>query len=338
MLQSAVTDTCQQVSDYVAEMGLPFEANERLMRSLSANTKGGNFLRGRTVIDTAWLLQGHSLSPTQIEDIAMLGSLVELLNAAFLVWDDIMDGSSTRRGQPCWYRREDVGMAAINDGLLLKSSIYVILKNRFRDHPAYVDLMDIFAEATLQTELGEHCDILASAGHLERFTWKQYDFITAKKTAFYSIYLPVALPLIYLGMTSPTRLKESYDISMTMGLVFQARDDFLDVYGDAKVTGKVGTDIQENKCSWLSVQAMIHCDAEQKRVLIDSYGSQDPANIAKVKAIFDAIDLPKLFRVWDAEMVAKVEAMVEGATDPVIRESFLALISKYFKDPRRHLP
>jgi farnesyl diphosphate synthase len=123
-----------------------------------------------------------------------------------------------------------------------------------------------------------------------------------------------------------------------MGLVFQSRDDFLDVYGDAKVTGKVGTDIQENKCSWLSVQAMMHCDTEKKRALMDSYGSQDPADVLKVKAIFEAIGLPKLFRVWDAEMVAKVEAMVEGATDPVIRESFLALLSKYFTDPRRHLP
>jgi farnesyl diphosphate synthase len=141
--------------------------------------------RSGTVIDTAWILQGHTLSPTQIEDIAMLGSLVELLNSAFLVWDNIMDGSSTRRGQPCWYRREDVGMAAINDGLLLKSSTYVILKNRFRDDPAYVDLMDIFAEVSLQTELGQHCDSLASAGHLKRFTWKQYDFITEKRTAFY---------------------------------------------------------------------------------------------------------------------------------------------------------
>lgn len=307
-------------------------------KCLNATTHGGNLLRGRTVVDTAWILQNRSLSPTQIEDLGVLGSLVEIFNAAYLVWDDIMDGSSTRRGQPCWYRRENVGMDAINDGCLLRSSINVILKKRFRDHPAYLDLMELFAEASLQTELGQHCDALASAGHLEQFSWDQYIFITAKKTAYYTFYLPLTIPLFYLGLANTERLKEIYDISMTMGLVFQARDDFLDVYGDAKITGKVGTDIQENKCSWLAVQAMTHCDAKQKEALRVSYGKQDVACVSKVKALFDEIDIPKRFREWDAEMVAKVGAMVEGTTDAVVKESVLALLSKYFKDPRRHLP
>ena len=35
----------------------------------------------------------------------VLGWCVELFQAYFLVLDDIMDGSITRRGQPCWYRK-----------------------------------------------------------------------------------------------------------------------------------------------------------------------------------------------------------------------------------------
>jgi geranylgeranyl pyrophosphate synthase len=58
------------------------------------------------------------------EDLAIIGAFSELFNAAYLVWNDIMDESSTRRGQPCWYRRDSVGMAAINDGCLIKSTIY----------------------------------------------------------------------------------------------------------------------------------------------------------------------------------------------------------------------
>lgn len=51
--------------------------------------------------------------------------------AYFLVADDIMDSSITRRGQPCWYRRPEVGMVAINDGIILEACIFRILKKHF---------------------------------------------------------------------------------------------------------------------------------------------------------------------------------------------------------------
>ena len=50
-----------------------------------------------------------------------------------VIIDDIMDQSSFRRGQPCWYRYNNIGLMAINDGLLLESAVYYLIKNILKE-------------------------------------------------------------------------------------------------------------------------------------------------------------------------------------------------------------
>lgn len=235
------------------------------------NVPGGKLNRGITVVHTLDAIRGTELTAEEKYKAAALGWCVEWLQAFFLVADDIMDQSHTRRDQPCWFRNKDIGLNAINDSFILKSNIFQILKKHFRDYKCYTQLLELFSETTLQTELGQLMDLtsnpLNGPTDLDRFTKERHRLIVQYKTAYYSFYLPVALGMILGGVATDESLETAKSILVDMGIYFQVQDDYLDCYADPKVLGKIGTDIQDNKCSWLVVQALSRSNEEQKDVL-----------------------------------------------------------------------
>lgn len=294
-----------------------------------------------SVVDTASILTSHTLTPESPEffSAATLGWLIELLQAYFLVADDIMDASHTRRGQPCWYRQSGVGMIAINDSFMLESAIYILLRKHFRLHKDYVDIIELFQEVTFQTELGQSCDLLTAPEDqvdLSNFSMEKYVFIVRYKTAFYSFYLPVALALHFCELATPKNLQQSKDILIAMGEYFQVQDDYLDAYADPKVLGKIGTDIQDNKCSWLVNQALQRASAKQRAVLEENYGKRDKEKEARVKELYAELRLDEVYSQYEEKIVGEIRQMIakvdesEGLKKQVFEE-FLKKIYKRSK-------
>src|ERR1700753_2238797 len=263
---------------------------------------GGKCNRGMSVVDTTTIILGREATKEETFKAAALGWMVELLQAYFLVADDIMDDSKTRRGSPCWYRMPNVGMIAINDAFMLEMAIYILLKKYFREEKCYVDLLELFHEVTFQTELGQTCDLLtAPEDHvdLDNFSMDKFTFIVIYKTAYYSFYLPVALAMHYCGIATEKNLKQAHDILIPMGEYFQAQDDYLDNFADPETLGKIGTDIQDNKCSWLVNQALKLVTPEQKKILEDNYGRKDSAHEAKVKQLYNELKLEEVYMAYE---------------------------------------
>ncbi|KAJ5706628.1 hypothetical protein N7488_006429 [Penicillium malachiteum] len=329
----------EDILAHAKKYNLPANALEWLRQNLNVNVPGGKLNRGLSCPDTGLALLEKPLSPKQFEDLSVLGWLTELLQAFFLVSDDIMDSSVTRRGQPCWYRQEGVGMIAINDAFLLESGIYLILKERFRSHPAYIDFVELFHETTWQTELGQLCDLITAPEdnvNLDNFSMEKYMFIVTYKTAYYSFYLPVALALLYFELASPENLKEVHDILIPLGQYFQIQDDYLDNFGDPAFIGKIGTDIQDNKCSWLVNQAIQRATPAQRAVLDQAYGRKDAAQEAKVKAVYNEMELEKLYKEYEEKTVNELRAKIAAVDESkglkkAVLESFLSKIYKRTK-------
>lgn len=300
------------------------------------NVPGGKLNRGLSVPDTGMALLKQPLTDEQFKHLSTLGWLTELLQAFFLVSDDIMDSSVTRRGQPCWYRQPGVGLIAINDAFMLESGIYLILKKHFRSHPAYVDLIELFHETTWQTELGQLCDLITAPEDnvdLANFSMEKYMFIVTYKTAYYSFYLPVALALHYLQLATPENLRQTHDILIPLGQYFQVQDDFLDAYGDPSVIGKIGTDIQDNKCSWLINQALQRCSEDQRKTLDAAYGRKDSQLETKVKGIFNELALDKVYYEYEEKTVGELREKIAAVNESegLKKEVFETFLSKIYK-------
>ena len=221
---------------------LPQEGKEWIMTMLDYTALGGKMNRGLTVPSALQSILKRDLSSVEFEQSCILGWCIELLQGFFLVADDIMDGSITRRGQPCWYKNEHVGLIAINDSFILESMIYRLLKKHFKTESYYVELLDLFHEVTWQTELGQLMDLITAPENnvdLSRFSISKHAYIVEFKTAYYSFYLPIALAMHMAKITNPIAFDQARAILLPLGEYFQVQDDYLDCYGSPEVFLKI---------------------------------------------------------------------------------------------------
>jgi farnesyl diphosphate synthase len=314
---------------------MPHEALDWCDAMLDYNVPGGKLNRGTTVVAACRALLGRELSATQVARASVLGWAVEFLQAFFLVADDVMDESVTRRGQPCWYKRSSVKWIAINDSFLLESFVFTILKEHFGQEPYYSDLLELMLDVIQKTEFGQLLD-LTSQPHdgaqmdLTRFTEERYRNIVKYKTAFYSFYLPVALAMILSEIKDKEAFVLARKICCTMGEYFQVQDDYLDCFGDPSVIGKVGTDIQDNKCSWLVVQALKRATPHQQEILKENYGQWDDAKVKKIKDLYKEMGIEKAFEDYEEESYKVIQSDL-AKVKLMPKEVFEILLQKIYK-------
>lgn len=311
-----------ELVEVLKENGMPEDAISWFQKNLDYNTPGGKLNRGLSVVDTYALLKGYKsfedFETHEYKKAAILGWCIELLQAYFLVADDIMDQSITRRGQPCWYKVEGVKEIAINDAFMLEGAIYILLKKYFKKDSYYVDLLDLFHEVTFQTEMGQLLDLItAPEDHvdLNKFSLKKHSFIVIYKTAFYSFYLPVALAMYMAGINDEKDLKQAKDILIPLGEYFQIQDDYLDCFGKPEDIGKIGTDIQDNKCSWVINTALNICTPEQRLILDENYGRKDAKKEKICKELFNELKIDQLYHQYEEEVAKKLEKEISNVDE-----------------------
>lgn len=319
------------VADFLRSSGMPQDAIDHITKTMHYNIPGGKMNRGLSVVEIVKMLDSNSgkidldlnsetikldagrikLDAGRIKSAVVLGWMVEWLQGFFLVADDIMDESEKRRGQPCWYLLDGIGKKAINDCLLLQSCMHHLLKFYFGKEPFYTELVDQFLLITFKTELGQLLDLMGSADKgvvdYDRFTLQRYWLIAQYKTANYSFVLPARLAFILCNVSLPKHVEEGL---IELGKFFQVQDDYLDVYGDTLETGKIGTDIQEGKCSWMSLKLLELMDQKDQQIFKAHYGQA--AHVDLIKQLYCKYDLKAEYERFHDAMKVQFESQFQS--------------------------
>jgi farnesyl diphosphate synthase len=327
-------DIVRDLTDAGRQTDIP-EVTKRYAKVLHYNVPNGKKNRGlATVVSYKMLEKEENLTPETIRLANIMGWCVELLQGYFIVNDDIMDRSEMRRGAPCWYKKEDVGLAAINDAILIKEAIYTLLKRHFSNHHCYVPTMELFHDVALKTTMGQALDCMFTQGgkpNLELFTMNKYNSIVKYKTAYYTFQLPMALAMYMANLYDPEMHRQAKTILMEMGQFFQIQDDFLDCFGDPAVTGKRGNDIREGKCSWLAVVALQRATPAQRKIMEENYGRPDPEAEKIIRNLYEELSLPNTYSIYEEESFNIIRTHIHQISKGLPHKLFFKMMEKIYR-------
>ncbi|XP_039314579.1 farnesyl pyrophosphate synthase isoform X2 [Solenopsis invicta] len=265
---------------------------------------------------------------------------MEMTIAYLVMIDDIMDESLFRRGQPCWHRHADTGRMAINDALLIKSSVNYIITKHFKGKECYNNIVETFEQATFKTLMGQFLDISSTFKecNLDQFTMDRYNAIVKCKTEHGAYFLPTLLAMHFAEIKDPEMFKQTETILLQLGYLYQVQNDYLDCFGDFEVFGKDDTDIRERKCTWLIVKALRRVTPKQRNILKECYGVSDPEKVRRVKQLYIDLDLPNIYLKYEEETYNDVKAkiLVQDVSCGFSHGFFLDLLRKTYR--RRECP
>ncbi|MCK5137567.1 MAG: polyprenyl synthetase family protein [Bacteroidales bacterium] len=246
---------------------------------------GGKRIRPALVLLACDLFSGG------VESALLPAVAIEIFHNFTLLHDDLMDRSELRRGSPTVHVKYNENVA------ILSGDVMSILANRLMNQSPGVVLNtvhDIFTRTAMQVCEGQQFDM----NFEERLTVSEEEYLTMieLKTA---VLIAASLKIgAILGGSSQKDADDLYEFGRNLGIAFQLQDDLLDTYGDPSIIGKkLGTDIVDNKKTFLMIEALEKASSSQDRELTGWLTKKDfdrEEKISAVVSIFDALKIKEL--------------------------------------------
>src|SRR3954463_16792636 len=247
------------------------------------HSSGGKRLRPALLLICAKLAGGATRTSVR------LGAVVEMLHAATLVHDDVIDAAQTRRGRPSTNVKWGNHTCVLAGDWLYMQAFQIALRER---NFQILDLLISLTQMMVEGELIQ-LDRIGKIGITEADCMELVD----RKTAcLFSVC--ARLGAVSSG-ADPTVQEKLGDYAWNLGMAFQLVDDVLDFTAREKTLGKpVGGDLREGKVTLPLVYAL-ECATPAERRLVEiileqrSYESVPFAGILGLLEKYRAIERVK---------------------------------------------
>ncbi|KUL23241.1 polyprenyl synthetase family protein [Streptomyces regalis] len=249
-----------------------------------------------------------------VESVLFAAASLELSHAFWLLQDDIMDHSATRRGRPAMHyqlaahhQRQGWHGSARDFGIstaVLLSDLCAgwagMLLDRAGDSPARVRALKTVHDR-MQTDAayGQSLELLLQS---ERAYDRQHCLdVVRYKAGLYGV-MPALRMGAHLADAGPELLAALTEFGVAVGDGYQLRDDLLGTFGEPAITGKPDIDdLKEGKPTVLVAEALNRADPRQAGRILHLYGNAQLTD-------GDVEELRTLLRATGA--VAGVEAAI----------------------------
>lgn len=259
---------------------------ERYLYSPLAHFTSGGGKRVRPVL----ALLGAEAVGGRPEDALSAGIAIELFQSAALVHDDIADESELRRGEPCLYKTEGVGLATNMGDLALTQVFEVVLADEGLDPARRLAVLSELVRMERHTLEGQALDLGWARDGRWDVTCDDYVYMVTSKTAWYSAALPLYIGAI-AGGADKDDAEGLVDLGLHAGVAFQIQDDLLNLVGNAAAQGKdFRSDVAEGKRTLAVVWALEHLGEAERGELVAllESGTTDEGRLARAVELIEA--------------------------------------------------
>jgi geranylgeranyl diphosphate synthase, type II len=268
---------------------------------------------------------------------------IEMLHNAFLVHDDIADGSERRRGRPTLPAEHGPGLALNAGDALAVLAHQVLRRHALRLAKNLGDrLLDEFDTMALRTLEGQATELGWRRDTVAHLVPEDYLELIMRKTCWYTTIHPLRVGAL-LGSAGQADLRPMVRFGFHLGAAFQIQDDLLNLVGDESLYGKeINGDLREGKRTLVLIH-LIGAASGPDQAIVDRYlrlapSERRPEVIAEIRALFDVYGSIEFARAYALGIAGSAldafEAAFADAADGEDKDFVRALIPYMLGRPR----